>query len=57
MRKTNGWQGKLLSIGWRTVLIKHILLSQTMHLLAAMTPPKIIFAQIKKYMANFYWGA
>ncbi|OIT06788.1 putative ribonuclease h protein [Nicotiana attenuata] len=56
VRKTNEWQGKLLSIGGRAILIKHVLQSQPLHLLAAMVPPKTIFKQIEKYLARFYWG-
>ncbi|XP_070054105.1 uncharacterized protein [Nicotiana tomentosiformis] len=40
VKKVTGWHGKLLSVGGRTILIKHVLQSQPIHLLAAVEPPK-----------------
>ncbi|XP_060216473.1 uncharacterized protein LOC132643957 [Lycium barbarum] len=57
VRKTNGWQGKLLSIGGRAVLIKHVFQSQPLHLLAAINPPKTVIKQIEAYLAKFFWGS
>ncbi|XP_059301909.1 uncharacterized protein LOC132053827 [Lycium ferocissimum] len=56
VRKTSGWQGKLLSIGGKAILIKHVLQSQPIYLLAAMKPPNEIFLQIERYMTKFFWG-
>lgn len=56
VRKTERWHGKLLSVGGRAVLIKHVLQSQPVYLLAAMEPPKSIFLQIERYVSRFFWG-
>ncbi|XP_060170955.1 uncharacterized protein LOC132601926 [Lycium barbarum] len=57
VRKTNSWQGKLLSLGGRAVLIKHVLQSQPLHLLVAINPPKTVIKQIEAYLAKFFWGS
>ncbi|OIT21155.1 putative ribonuclease h protein [Nicotiana attenuata] len=54
--KAGGWQGKLLSSSGKAIIIKHILQSQTLYLLAAMEPPKAIIKQIETYLTNFFWG-
>ncbi|XP_059294732.1 uncharacterized protein LOC132047749 [Lycium ferocissimum] len=42
---------------WReTVIIQQVLQSQTMHLLAAISPPKYVLTQIEKYLQDFFWG-
>ncbi|XP_059284841.1 uncharacterized protein LOC132038137 [Lycium ferocissimum] len=56
VRKITGWQGKLLSIGGRNILIKHVLQSQPIHLLVAIEPSKTVFEDIETYMARFFWG-
>lgn len=56
VRKITGWQGKLVSVGGRATLIKHILQSQPIYLLSAIEPPKTIFKQLESYMAKFFWG-
>nr|XP_009786710.1 PREDICTED: uncharacterized protein LOC104234773 [Nicotiana sylvestris] len=40
MDKLQSWQGKLLLVGGRAVLISHVLQSMPMHLLSAVNPPK-----------------
>lgn len=54
LNKAGGWQGKMLSLGGRAVIIKHILQSQSLHLLAALIPPKTVIKQIKMYFSNFF---
>ncbi|XP_070047508.1 uncharacterized protein [Nicotiana tomentosiformis] len=56
LNKAGGWQGNLLSFGGRAIIIKHILQSQILYLLAAMVPPKAIISQIVMYLSNFFWG-
>lgn len=56
-KRAASWRSKLLSIGGRAILIKHVLQSQSLHLLAAMNPPKTVFKQIARQMARFYWGS
>lgn len=57
VRKITGWQGKLVSVGGRATLIKHILQSQPIYLLSAIEPPKTIFNQLESYMAILFWGS
>lgn len=56
MNKIGGWQGHVLSPGGRAILIKHVLQSQTLHILAVVTPPKTILKQLESYFSNFFWG-
>ncbi|XP_019235714.1 PREDICTED: uncharacterized protein LOC109216039 [Nicotiana attenuata] len=57
VKRTTGWQGKLLSVGDRATLIKHVLQSQPIYLLSALEPPKTVFKQLETYMARFFWGS
>nr|XP_016474344.1 PREDICTED: uncharacterized protein LOC107796124 [Nicotiana tabacum] len=50
-------EGKLLSVGGRATLIKHILQSQPIYLLSVVEPPKPVFKQLETYMARFFWGS
>ncbi|XP_015169198.1 uncharacterized protein [Solanum tuberosum] len=56
MNKVQGWHGNILSSRGRSNIIKHVLQSQTLHILAAMSPPKDIIKQTIGYFANFFWG-
>ncbi|XP_059302171.1 uncharacterized protein LOC132054125 [Lycium ferocissimum] len=57
VRKISGWQGKLLSVGGKAILIKHVLQYQPIYLLAVLKPPNEIFLQIERYMTRFFWGS
>ncbi|XP_060202667.1 uncharacterized protein LOC132631084 [Lycium barbarum] len=54
--RLSSWTGKLLSIGGRTTLIKHVLPSMPIHLLSACDPPSAILAQIHRLFAKFFWS-
>ncbi|XP_060195138.1 uncharacterized protein LOC132624361 [Lycium barbarum] len=54
--RLNSWTGKLLSIGGKVTLIKHVLQSMPIHLLSACDPPKGVLAQIHKMFAKFFWS-
>ncbi|XP_075087899.1 uncharacterized protein LOC142169862 [Nicotiana tabacum] len=56
MNKIQAWQGNLLSPGGRATLIKHVLQSQTLHTLAAISPPKTVIKQLEKHFSDFFWG-
>lgn len=56
INKISGWEGKLLSIGGRATLIKHVLQSQTIYTMSSMFPPKIVLKQLEKYFCNFFCG-
>ncbi|XP_059310568.1 uncharacterized protein LOC132061909 [Lycium ferocissimum] len=56
LKYTGAWQGNLLSFGGKAAIIQQVLQSQTMHVLAAMTPPKDAFTQIEKYLQDLFWG-
>ncbi|XP_060182469.1 uncharacterized protein LOC132612163 [Lycium barbarum] len=55
VKRTTGWQGKLLSVGSRATLIKHVLQSQPIYLLSALEPPKDVLLQLESYMCNCFW--
>ncbi|XP_060212295.1 uncharacterized protein LOC132639929 [Lycium barbarum] len=52
----SSWTGKLLSIGGRPTLIKHVLQSMPIHLLSACDPHDGVLAQIHRLVANFFWS-
>ncbi|XP_060210297.1 uncharacterized protein LOC132637182 [Lycium barbarum] len=54
--RLSSWIGKLLSIGGRTTLIKHVLQSMPIHLLSACDPSSGILAQIHRLFAKFFWS-
>ncbi|XP_075097373.1 uncharacterized protein LOC142174882 [Nicotiana tabacum] len=56
MDKLQSWQGKLLSVGGRAVLISHVLQSMPMHLLSAVNPPKYVINRLHKLFAQFFWS-
>ncbi|XP_071909727.1 uncharacterized protein [Coffea arabica] len=49
-------KNRLLSPGGKIVLIKHLLSSTPLHLLAGVSPPKSILATVERLFANFLWG-
>lgn len=53
--KLSGWKEKLLSLGAKIVLIKHVLQAMPLYLLALIQPPKIIINVINKVISNFFW--
>lgn len=46
----------LLSSGGRLILLKHVLSSMPIHLLAGIPAPKGVLDQLEKMLANFWWG-
>ncbi|XP_075097807.1 uncharacterized protein LOC142175134 [Nicotiana tabacum] len=57
MDKLQSWQGKLLSVGDRAVLISHVLQSMPMHLLSAVNPPNYVINRLHKLFAQFFWSS
>ncbi|XP_075099288.1 uncharacterized protein LOC142176117 [Nicotiana tabacum] len=57
MDKMQSWQGKLLSVGGRVVLISHVLQSMPMHLLSAVNPSKYVINRLHKLFAQFFWSS
>ncbi|XP_027156634.1 uncharacterized protein LOC113758125 [Coffea eugenioides] len=51
------WKEKLLSPRGRLVLIKSVLSSLPIHILAASAPPKGVLSTLEKLFANFLWGS
>ncbi|VFQ84597.1 unnamed protein product [Cuscuta campestris] len=56
-KKLNAWYSKKLNQMGRLILIKHVLSSIPLHLLAAQHLPKSIIKNLNRQMANFFWGA
>ncbi|XP_049386364.1 uncharacterized protein LOC125850515 [Solanum stenotomum] len=56
MKKISGWQSKILSVGGRATLIKHVLQSISIHNMAAISPPKTTIQYMKRVIADFLWG-
>nr|XP_027064499.1 uncharacterized protein LOC113690699 [Coffea arabica] len=51
------WKQRILSPGGRVVLLKHVLSSLPIHLLAAASPTKGVLREIEREMAAFLWGS
>ena len=56
IKKVSGWQSKILNFGGKTTLVNHVLQAIPIHTLAAMSPPKNTLNNIKRVMADFFWG-
>lgn len=54
--RMQGWQGKLLSHGGKSVLIKLVLHFIPLHVLLILYPPKTVLSKIEKVIAYFFWG-
>lgn len=52
--KLEGWKGKILSLGAKLTLIKHVLVSMPLYLISLINPTKQTFYQLNKIMANFF---
>lgn len=56
IKKVTGWQSKVLNFGGKITLVKHVLQSIPIHILAAISPPKTTINYIKRVIADFFWG-
>ncbi|RAL49252.1 hypothetical protein DM860_018125 [Cuscuta australis] len=52
----NTWHSKVLNQMGRLILIKHVLSSIPLHILAVQQMPKSIHNTLNKMMQNFIWG-
>ncbi|XP_058073110.1 uncharacterized protein LOC131221824 [Magnolia sinica] len=57
IRRIDGWKAKLLNQAAKLVLIKHVLSSIPIRMLAAINIPKSVSKSINRAMANFFWGS
>ncbi|XP_058111300.1 uncharacterized protein LOC131254328 [Magnolia sinica] len=55
-KRVSGWKAKLLSQAGRTALIKHVLGSIPLHVLAAAEIPKQVLANLNQCFPRFFWG-
>ncbi|XP_027155431.1 uncharacterized protein LOC113755698 [Coffea eugenioides] len=55
-RKFAGWKNRMLSVGGRLILIKHVLAVIPQYTFAVQEPPKTIIHQIRQIMARLFWG-
>ncbi|KAH0720010.1 hypothetical protein KY284_005040 [Solanum tuberosum] len=54
--KIRGWHTRLISMGGRAILIKHVLIALPVHLLIVANPPKGTLDLIEKFVARFFWS-
>ncbi|KAL3500236.1 hypothetical protein ACH5RR_039329 [Cinchona calisaya] len=54
-QKLDGWVQKLLPPIGRLVLIKHVLMSISIHILSVMDPPKQVILNLECCLALFLW--
>lgn len=50
------WKNKLLTLGGRYVLIKHVLHSLSTYQISVINPPKGVIDNIHRLLARFFWG-
>nr|XP_027124765.1 uncharacterized protein LOC113741433 [Coffea arabica] len=50
------WHGRWLSMSARAILIKHVLSSMPIHILAVIEPPKGVISDLERILARFFWG-
>ncbi|XP_042956358.1 uncharacterized protein LOC122292186 [Carya illinoinensis] len=55
-RKIAGWKMKMLSVGGRTILLRHVLSSMATHLLAVLHVPKTVLNVLNRLLSSFFWG-
>lgn len=55
-RKIEGWQARFLSQGARLILIKHVLSSIPIHILASTPIHEGLHQTLEQSFANFFWG-
>ncbi|CAH9123754.1 unnamed protein product [Cuscuta epithymum] len=56
-KKLSPWKQRHLNQGGRLILIKHVLSSIPLHILAADTLPRKVINTLEKKMAAFLWGS
>ena len=56
IKRIAGWHSKILNLGGKITLVKHVLQSIPIHTLAAISPPKTTLNCITKLIADFFWG-
>ena len=56
MGRIRSWKSKLLSLGGKVILIKHVLSSIPIHLLSPTIIPSVVFLEIEQAYANSLWG-
>ena len=56
IKRIAGWQAKILNFGGKVTLVKHLLQSIPIHMLAVVSPPKTTLKHIKRVIADFFWG-
>jgi len=54
VNRITGWQSKILSYGGKVTLIKHVLQSLPIYILAATSTPSTVMKQIQGIMADFF---
>src|SRR5438270_7395813 len=54
--KLGAWKGKIMSLGAKLILIKHVLYAMPSYLLALIHPPMIVIHSLNKIFADFFWN-
>lgn len=55
-QKLSSWKNRLLSMGGRIILIRHVLSAIPLHTIGTLEPPKSIFQLLHKRFQDFLWG-
>lgn len=57
IKRSSGWQGKMLYYGDKLILIKHVFQSILIYTMSILNPPKGTINLIEKNFSNFCWGS
>ncbi|XP_042964017.1 uncharacterized protein LOC122298309 [Carya illinoinensis] len=55
-KKIAGWKMKMLSTGGRVNLLRHVLSSMAIHLMAVLHVPNGVYRVLNRIMSSFFWG-
>ncbi|XP_042939510.1 uncharacterized protein LOC122274547 [Carya illinoinensis] len=55
-QKISGWKMRLLSSGGKLILLRHVISSMAIHLLAVLQVPQVTISKIHQLMSSFFWG-
>ncbi|OVA19753.1 Reverse transcriptase zinc-binding domain [Macleaya cordata] len=56
-KKMAGWKSNFLSQGGKLIMIRHVLSSMAIYIIAAVAVPKSVLHSINRLIANFFWGS
>ncbi|OVA12560.1 hypothetical protein BVC80_9013g9 [Macleaya cordata] len=56
-KKLAGWKSSFLSQGGKLIMVRHVLSSMAIYLIAAVSVPITVLQNINRLIAKFFWGS